>query len=310
MKRRQFIGTTLTAGAGITAISAQAGIPENREKSFRIVHVTDMHIFPSEKVEKAMSKLLGEIHSLDEKPDFVLNTGDNIMDALERSKEDVHEQWQAWLNYFKNKLEYPMYACIGNHDVWGWGIDDKNIEKDLLYGKSWAQAMLGLDNRYYTFENKGWKFICLDSPLYAGSEKAYTAKLDNEQFNWLKNELKNTHSEKPVCIASHIPILSAAVFFDGDHVKNGEWEIPGAWMHTDAKELKSLFYEFPNVKVALSGHVHLADKTEYLGVNYFCNGAACGGWWKGNYQEFGPAYAIVDFYKDGTATSELIPYEI
>jgi 3',5'-cyclic-AMP phosphodiesterase len=175
MKRRQFIGTTLTAGAGITAISAQAGIPENREKSFRIVHVTDMHIFPSEKVEKAMSKLLGEIHSLDEKPDFVLNTGDNIMDALERSKEDVHEQWQAWLNYFKNKLEYPMYACIGNHDVWGWGIDDKNIEKDLLYGKSWAQMMLGLDNRYYTFKNKGWKFICLDSPFYAGSKIAYTA---------------------------------------------------------------------------------------------------------------------------------------
>jgi len=170
-------------------------------------------------------------------------------------------------------------------------------------------VMLGLDNRYYTFENKGWKFICLDSSFYAGSKKAYTAKLDNEQFSWLKNELKNTNPETPVCIASHIPILSAAVFFDGDNVKKGEWEIPGAWMHTDAKKLKSLFYKYPNVKVALSGHIHLADKTEYLGVNYFCNGAVCGGWWNGNYQEFGPAYAIVGFYEDGTATSELIPYE-
>jgi predicted MPP superfamily phosphohydrolase len=151
-----------------------AGNSKN-EHLFRIVHITDMHIFPSKKVEKAMSKLLVEIHSLDEKPDFVLNTGDNIMDAFKRLKEDVHEQLQAWLNYLKNKLEYPMYPCIGNHDVWGWGID---------------------------------------------------------------------------------------------------------------------------------------DKTECLGVNYFCNGADFEGWWKGNYQEFGPAYAIVDLYKDGTATSELIPYKI
>ena len=99
------------------------------------------------------------------------------------------------------------------------------------------------------------------------------------------------------------------MFFDGDNLKDGYWELPGAWMHTDTKELKELFYQYPNVKAALSGHIHLADLVEYLGVKYLCNGAVCGKWWMGKYHEFGPAFAVVDFFDDGKVTSELIPYK-
>ena len=42
------------------------------------------------------------------------------------------------------------------------------------------------------------------------------------------------------------------------------------------------------------------DVTEYLGVSYVCNGAVSGGWWGGNYQEFGPGYTIIDLFADGT----------
>lgn len=309
MKRRKFIGTSVAAGIGISAVSAQVP-PKNRQKLFRIVQVTDMHIFKSLKVENGLTVLLNEIHTLNEKPDFVLNTGDVIMDALKRSKNDVEVQWNSYHKYFKNKLQYPMYACIGNHDVWGWGISEKMIKEDAYYGKNWAISELDMEHRYYCFEHKGWKFICLDSPHFSETSKAYTAKLDDEQFTWLQKELENTKTNTNICIVSHIPILSPSVFYDGDNVVDGNWSIPGAWMHIDSKKIKSLFYKFPNVKAALSGHVHLADNTEYLGVNYYCNGAASGGWWAGKYQEFGPSYAVIDFYNDGTITSELKFYNI
>jgi 3',5'-cyclic AMP phosphodiesterase CpdA len=309
MDRRKFLNKSLATGLLVSTIPSLAGKNTDRQKLFRIAHITDTHIFPSDKVKKAISRLIEEIQTMKEKPDFVLHTGDHIMDSLKKPKEDVHKQWQSWTEYFKNKLDIPMYFCIGNHDVWGWGLEDEAVKRDPLFGKSWAMSMLGLSERYYSFENKGWKFICLDSPYYVEEEHTYTAKLDEGQFEWLRSELQNTNTKTPVCIASHIPILSASVFYDGDNAKSGDWEVPGAWMHIDSKQIKDLFYKYPNVKAALSGHVHLADKTEYLGVDYHCNGAACGGWWNGDYQEFGTAYAIVDFYDDGTINTELIPYQ-
>lgn len=308
MKRRNFLTSSIALGFGLTGCKHSTDTSKTKTKLFRIVHITDMHIFPAAEVEKAINALLQELHSMEKKPDFVLNTGDNIMDALKHPKEEVIAQWEVWKSYFKDKLKYPLHNCIGNHDVWGWGINNAALEKDPLFGKAWAMSLLGLKERYYSFNHKGWKFICLDSSFQDKSHHAYTAKLDEDQFQWLKNELKNTARETPVCIASHIPILSPAVFYDGDNEKDGNWDVPGAWMHIDSRKIKDLFYKYPNIKAALSGHVHLADTTEYLGVRYICNGAVCGGWWKGKYQEFGPAYAVIDFFSDDSVNSKLIQY--
>lgn len=305
MKRREFLTAGMFAGVGLTGLNSFGAEEIAGNKILRIVHLTDMHIEPGPKIEKAIGTLVKEINSLAEKPDFILNTGDNIMDALSRDKENVHNQWQAWQGYFYNKLSVELHSCIGNHDIWGWGNGNYTIEKDPLFGKSWAAAMLKMPDRYYSFERKGWKFICLDSSYRDTGNKGYTAKLDKEQFAWLKDELKRTPPDTFICIVSHIPILSVSVFFDGDNFKKGNWQIPGAWMHTDARDLNNLFYEYPNVKAALSGHIHLADKAEYLGVKYFCNGAVCGKWWMGKYHEFGPAWAVVDFYDDGAVKSQL-----
>ncbi len=309
MKRRNFLGLSLALGVGIPSAIKSNSLIERKKKGFRIVHFTDMHIYPSEKVKKALDKLLAEIEGMKIKPDFILNTGDNIMDALKRPKKEVEAQWQSWEEYFRSKLNLPLYSCIGNHDVWGWGMDDQDIKNDPNYGKAWAMEMLGLEKRFYSFEHGGWKFICLDSP-HESDKGSYIAKLDEDQFSWLKKELKTTDPSMPVCIASHIPILSVSAYYDGDNEKNGDWQVPSAWMHIDSRKIKDLFYKYPNVKAAISGHIHLADKTEYLGVHYHCNGAVCGGWWNGSYQEFGPAYAIIDFFEDGSIQTELVHYKI
>jgi hypothetical protein len=63
------------------------------------------------------------------------------------------------------------------------------------------------------------------------------------------------------------------------------------------------------VKAALSGHIHLIDEVDYLGVKYYCNGAVCGAWWEGNNQEFPPAFAVMNFYDDGSTEREIVYYD-
>jgi len=308
MKRRNFISAGILSGVGVALSSNLRAEAEQRKRVLRVAHVTDMHIYPDPIPEKGIKNLLDELHQLTDRPDFVLNTGDNVMDALRHSKEEVAAQWDAWHTLFRSNLKYDLYNCIGNHDVWGWGLKDDQVKSDPLYGKTWAKTHLELENTYYSFERNGWKFICLDSMTYENNSHAYTAKIDDEQFDWFQEELAKTSSGTPVCIVSHIPVLSPSVFFDGENEQSGNWEVPGSWMHIDARRIKDLIYQYPNVKVAVSGHVHLVDRVNYLNVQYLCNGAACGAWWKGSYQEFAPAYALIDFYDDGSVEPELVCY--
>jgi 3',5'-cyclic AMP phosphodiesterase CpdA len=245
-----------------------------------------------------------------DKPELLLFGGDMVMDSLKTEKAKVIAQWDTWDRIFASEVKLPYRLCIGNHDVWGWAIhDEPDIERDPQYGKVLALERLGMKDRYYSFEQAGWHFVVLDSiqPDFA-NKHGYTARLDDTQFEWLAADLKATPPSTPVFVMSHVPIMSVCVFFDEDLESTGSWVIPGAWTHIDARRIKDLFHKHPNVKACISGHVHLVDDVNYLGVRYLCNGAVCGGWWKGNYQEFGPAYALVDFYDDGSVDNTLVHY--
>ena len=179
------------------------------------------------------------------------------------------------------------------------------------YGKGLVKRHLGLESTYYSFDKAGWHFIFLDSlERDFGSKHGYTARIDDKQYAWLEKDLQSVAPSTPICVLSHVPLLSVCTFFDGfdDLESTGSWVIPGAWTHIDAKRIKNLFAKHSNVKFCMSGHVHLCDDITYLGVRYCCNGAVSGGWWKGPYQEFGPAYALVDFFEDGSVENKLVYY--
>jgi hypothetical protein len=57
----------------------------------------------------------------------------------------------------------------------------------------------------------------------------------------------------PVCLLSHIPVLCACEFFDGDLATTGNWVVPGAWMHIDAGRLRELFLAHPNGLILVTG---------------------------------------------------------
>ena len=307
--RRDMLKTTGIAAAGI--VGGNAILPnlaeaktEEQEKSrvLTVAHITDVHIQPERSAEEWLAECFHHIQSQKPTPDFILNSGDSVMDSLDDTKDRVKTLWECWKRTVKNECSLKMENCIGNHDVWGWGMKEKEKEanqNDPLWGKAWAMESLGLKSRYRSFDKKGWHFILLDST--GESEKsAYIAKLDEEQFLWFKKDLESTPTETPVLIISHIPILAACAFFDGENEKTGRWTIPGQWVHIDARKIKDLFLEHSNVKLCLSGHIHLKDRVDYNNITYLCNGAVCGSWWKGNYQETPPGYALVHLFNDGT----------
>ncbi len=319
LPRRQFLGA-LAGASALAAVSTpqllRAEPSPSRRRLLRLAHLTDTHVLPDVGAPEGMkgsaaglAKAIRHAQGQADRPDFLFFGGDLIMDSLKQDKEKTLAQWAVWDRVISEEVKLPKRLCIGNHDVWGWALHQPELEKDPHFGKGLALERLALPERYYSFDFNGWHFVVLDSvERDFGNKHGYTARLDDAQFAWLARDLAATPATTPVAILSHIPILAASVFFDSDLEATGTWVIPGAWMHIDARRIKDLFHKHPNVKPCLSRHVHLVDDVRYLGVRYLCHGAVCGGWWKGPYQEFGPAYALVDFFDDGSVESQMVSY--
>ena len=298
MKRRYLLKQAgwLTAGSILTANAATAGENNKKKKPvLTLAHITDVHIRPEENVPPRYKQCLDDV--LKHKIDFILNGGDSIhaADYNDITRRRVTEQWAAWDECMSRVKAYGMFSCIGNHDPW-WAAPSPN---DEMYGKAYVVKRLNIPHRYYSFNRKGWHFIILDG----NNEKI---SLDGEQYNWLVNDLEKTASGTPTLVMSHFPVFGATPILVGGN-------------HSDNKKLKDLFYQHHDkVRVVLSGHNHLYDKTMYNNVWYCCNGAMSGFWWgkgdkesagEGYYLETPPGYAILKLYSDGTVENEYYPHK-
>lgn len=307
MKRKEFIQSSFVA-AGISMLPTAVSAKTNEAKrSSRFAFISDIHVEPGTVQEMGMAKAIAHVQNLKPKVDFIINGGDSIMDALEVTKESAQTQWNLYHRIMKAENRLPVYACIGNHDVYGWF---KKVQDgtESFYGKDWAVKELQIPNRYYHFTKGKWNFIVLDS-TQRNPAGGYVGKIDEEQMVWLKNKLAEIPKDQFIVMISHIPILSIAsgLFFNKTEA-NGDLMIKRNLMHSDFLAIKALFNQYPNIKTCLSGHVHLQDEVHYNGIKYYCNGAICGNWWKGAYQEFDPAYAVFEFFDDGTCSREMINY--
>lgn len=298
-----------SAAAALLGPSAAIAHDERpqRKRSIRLAHFTDVHVQPERRAGEGLATALRAMQQLKDKPELILNGGDTIMDSFAADEARTKVQWELWQKVLKDECGVPVQNCLGNHDVWGWNKKESQTSGgEQMWGKKWAMDIFQIAKPYHSFDRGGWHFIALDSTFPQGD--GYTAKLDNEQFEWLKGDLAATKAETPICVLSHIPILAAAAFLDGQAEKSGDWEVPGSYMHIDARLIKDVFKQHPNVKACLSGHLHLVDRVEYLGVTYLCNGAVSGGWWRGNHHETEPGFAVVDLFSDGSVEREYVKY--
>lgn len=311
MKRKNFLRniSALSLAGFLSPGAVTAGSTDDSRKklSFRLAFMSDVHIKPTETAEIGMRKAFKHVNAIKPKPDLIMNGGDAVMDALAADKINTQLQWDIWNRILAEENRLPMQHCIGNHDIWGWQLKDEVVKTDPLYAKNWVIEQHKMPGRYYSFTGNNWYFIVLDS--VQENNGGYIARIDEEQFTWLENELKQVKKDAFICIISHIPIISfCSALFREKNEENNDWKISRALLHVDTRRLKALFRQYPNIKTCLSGHIHLQDEVEYLGIKYFCNGAVSGNWWGGAFQEFDPAYAIFDFYKDGTVERQMICY--
>ena len=307
MKRKEFLQSGLFA-AGLSVLpNALAAKTPSAKRSFRFAFMSDIHIKPGVKPEVGMAKALQHIQNLKPKVDFIINGGDSINDSLGATKESTQTQWDLFHKIMEKENRLPVYPCIGNHDVYGWfqKIPDSS---NPLYGKNWALKALKMTERYYHFQKGKWHFMVLDS-TQNNPAGGYIGKIDEEQLVWLKKTLAEIPKDHFICMVSHIPILSicSSLFFDKNEA-NGDLMIKRNLMHTDFFALKKVFNQYPNIKACLSGHIHLQDEVHYHNISYFCNGAISGNWWGGAFQEFDPAYAVFEFFEDGSCRREMVNY--
>jgi len=305
--------TQIPTGVCPTPAPTQSAQQPTQEIAVRIAHMTDMHIAAGGPSADDFGRALRDAQARQPRIDFILNTGDCLGDSLASEKDAVQAAWDKFTGVVKAECRIPIYHAIGNHDVWGWGLPpnvQKTLSSDPLFGKGFALQELGLSNRYYSFDNAGWRFLILDSthlpppefPEYANGQ-SYIGELDDEQFNWLVQQLENTPDSMPVCVASHIPIISACELLDGPTEVRGNWLVPGAWVHIDARRLWALFWRHRNVKLCLSGHTHQVEDVQYHGVKYLSDGSIAV-----PYMDFPTGYVIVNLYKDGSSDSEFVTY--
>ena len=300
ISRRTVLRASLVGGAfACTAGPVAALTPSSPKRVARFAHLTDVHVQPERAAGEGFAAALAHAQSLSDRPDFVFFGGDNLMNvdgAEGADRADI--QLKTWRRSLENELSIPSYVCIGNHDV---------LRMHPTDGKAWAVDAFGTPDRFYAFVRNGWKFVVLDSTSPRGS--GYKGALDDLQYEWLSGELAATPVTTPVMIISHIPIISACAYFDGENEKSGDWRVPGSWMHIDARRLKDLFARHPNVRLCLSGHIHLVDQVLYNGVTYCCNGAVSGGWWGGPYHECTNGYGVVDLYEDGSFRNQYVTFD-
>jgi 3',5'-cyclic AMP phosphodiesterase CpdA len=301
MQRKSFLkslgGLMLIPALPFKSIAAE------KKRVLRVAHLTDIHLKNKWDAPARFAKCL---HHVQQQPgvDFILNGGDVVFDINKENISTINDQWGLWHSTIKNECSLPMHYVLGNHDIW-WNEDDKG---QAIYGKKYSMDQLQLKSPWYSFTKNGWKFIMLDSVHLDIDNTWYIGKLGDEQLSWLQNELQQTPPGMPVCVLSHIPILSATLMVDDIADGANKWEILGGDMHTDTNKIVDLFYKHPNVKLCLSGHIHLRDKVVYNGVTYICNGAVSGAWWEGNKRQTAPGYGLIDLYEDGSFEERYVNY--
>jgi len=251
-----------------------------------VAQITDAHLRSEFDAPARFRAALRHLRKNYPEVSMVINTGDSV-DGV-KNHDDAVAKWGFWKAGIEGELRgIPVYSVLGNHDIEG-------PANDPLCGKDGACRQFNMPSRYYSFDRDGWHFVMLDGNGFGG---------DKEQMAWLEKEL---NTKAPVAVVSHQPIFSvgAALHYPGDFI--GNW-----------KGLMALFVKYPNVKLSLSGHVHLFDKAWYNGVSYVCGGALSGYWWelknshdgKGAYHETRPGYGIAKLYADGSSEYEYVKFE-
>jgi Icc protein len=293
---------------------ATAKIAGPAKRVLRFAHPTDIHVMPELRGGEGMTSAFKHMFDLKDPPQMILTGGDLPFDTASSDQARSATLWNLFDQIIGDTVpkSIPVHHTIGNHDIWG--RDNKKCKttgNEPLYGKKWFLNNFGYPQTYYSFDLAGWHFVILDSFDLLPDSKDYFARIVGDQMDWFKADLARTPATTPILVVTHVPIFSAANFFDDAEQKKAtgpDITISHTRMHVDYRQLDQLFANYPNIKLCLSGHIHLLERCEYNGVTHICDGAVCGDKWKGPRQRTPEGYGLIDLFDDGTFEHRYMNY--
>ncbi len=207
------------------------------------------------------------------KADFVIQGGDHAFDSLAVPKARALSLFDLY-EKTEQDLGMKVHHTIGNHDVVGIFPASGVSPTDPQYGKKIFADRFG--KPYYSFDHKDTTSSCW-IPSASPSDRFYEGRIDEEQKQWLANDLTALPSGTPVIVSVHIPLVTAFYSYVPVPAKP---EAHHGLSVANADEVIKLF-EGHNVLGVLQGHTHINERVEWHGVPYITSGAISGNWWKG-----------------------------
>jgi 3',5'-cyclic AMP phosphodiesterase CpdA len=248
---------------------------KSEEESFSFVFMTDIHITPELNAVPGFMQAITAANDLH--PDFIITGGDLIMDALGQKYSTADSLYNLYIQTSEN-FKMPVYNTMGNHEIYGIYSKSGADSNDPEYGEKMFEKRLG--KSYYSFLHKGWKFMILNS-IEDTKRNSYIGKIDDDQIEWIKEELKSTDKLTPIVISTHIPFITANTQkYMGTTVANDS-----AAVVYNAKEVIELFKGY-KLKLVLQGHLHTVEDIYIDGIHFLTGGAVCAAWWKGPNRSF------------------------
>ena len=170
-----------------------------------------------------------------DKLDFVLFGGDNVELP---GKEDAN--WQLFIDIAQS-LSCPWNFVLGEQDVSG----PTPVDKMETYGRDWKGKGVSSGHSYWSYDPvPNVHVVGLDT----SQPNLQLGQISDAQLAWLKSDLSD-NKNKLTIVVSHHPLLAPSPFDSG-----GIWD---DYICPQGSSAREIIGAFPNVRLALSGHVHV-----------------------------------------------------
>ena len=265
----------------------QGTLPEKDAQDFRFVFATDVHLMPDERALKGYNQAIAAINGLRPEPDFVIMGGDLVEDQYLQTLEDAQKMFDLYQEATE-KLQMPVHNVLGNNDIIR--SDRTRIDPSHPdYGKGLFRRRLGEGATYRSFDYGGWHFVLLDS-LGLEEGEGYRGYVDGDQLSWLKDDLDRIGTERPVCVALHVPLVTSFIQIE----RNNMMAPPGFAVVNNGTQVVKLLSKY-NVRLILQGHLHVLEEIKYKNTSYITGGMLSGAKWEAqSYLGHSNGFVVVD----------------
>lgn len=255
-------------------------VPSKEPDRFDVVFFADTQPYSIREVEYVGHDVVEELIGVDAV--FGVTLGDIVGNDL-----SLFEP----LNAVVAHVGRPWYYVIGNHDM------NFDVPNDSHSAESYSRVY---GPRYYAFDYGPVHFVALDSIKWIGEtadERGhYIGELDEEQLDFLRNDLEQVPSDRLVVFMMHIPLHAGAS--------------PGVQI-INRRELFELIEDRPHT-FSISGHMHFCAHYFFDASNgwkgdkphhHVTIPTVSGSWWRGAPDEVGIPHTLC---RDGAPNGYVI----